>query len=59
MKHRKKHSTARTRKGKRKAFLLLIVLGVVIMCIYFLALQESSDTELVEDTTELNQTGNE
>ena len=60
MKHSKKHRAAHTGKSRRKAFILLIILGVVVMCVYFLALQESSDTELVDEANpELNQVGNE
>ena len=60
MKHSKKHRTAHTGKGRKKAFMLLIILGVVVMCVYFLALQDSSDAEFEEETNpELNQLGNE
>ncbi len=60
MKHGKKHRTAHTGRGRKKAFVLLIILGVVVMCVYFLALQDSADTELTEAANpELNQVGNE
>ena len=60
MKHKKKHRTAHTGRGRKKAFILLIILGVVIMCVYFLALQDSADTELVEQANpELNELGGE
>jgi flagellar basal body-associated protein FliL len=59
MKHSKKHRAAHSGKGRKKAFIMLIILGVIVMCVYFLALQDSSDTDLVEETNpELNEVGN-
>jgi len=50
MKRNKKHKARHTGSGRRKAFWLLIILGVVIMGVYILAIQDSSDTEFLEET---------
>ena len=50
MKHRRKHKTAQKKSGRKKAFWLLIILGVAVMGVYMLAFQESSDNEFLEET---------
>ncbi len=51
MKHRRKHKTAHKKSGRKKAFWLLIILGVAVMGVYMLAFQEAHDNEFIEETT--------
>ena len=50
MKRNKKHKARHTGSGRKKAFWLLIILGVMVMGVYMLAFQEASDTEFLEET---------
>jgi len=53
MKHKRKHkhNEPRRNSGRKKAFWLLIILGVAVMGVYILAFQDSSDMEFREETT--------
>lgn len=51
----KKHSANKTesslsQRGRKKAFWLLIILGVVVMFVYALSFQDAKDEELIEET---------
>ncbi len=37
-------------RGRKKAFWLLIILGVVVMLVYALSFQEAEDSELIQET---------
>jgi len=58
MGHSKKHkhasnsksSTGISARGRKKAFWLLIVLGVVVMLVYALSFQDAEDSELIQET---------
>ncbi|MCK5391351.1 MAG: hypothetical protein KAJ31_02900 [Deltaproteobacteria bacterium] len=58
MGHSKKHkhasnsksSTGISARGRKKAFWLLIILGVVVMLVYALSFQDAEDSELIQET---------
>lgn len=50
MKHRRKHKTAQKKSSRKKAFWLLIILGVAVMGVYMLSFQEAHDDEFLEET---------
>jgi len=45
-----KGSTGISERGRKKAFWLLIILGVVVMLVYALSFQDAEDSEFVEET---------
>lgn len=58
MKHNKRHKKHRSsesessisQRGRKKAFWLLIILGVVVMLVYALSFQDAEDSELIQET---------
>jgi len=54
MKHSKKHnyknSSGITKRFRKKAFWLLIILGIVVMLVYAVSFQDAEDSELVQET---------
>lgn len=56
MGHSKKHKHSGSSgsgiaaRGRKKAFWLLIILGVVVMLVYALSFQEAEDSEFVQET---------
>ncbi|MEE8135966.1 MAG: hypothetical protein V3T52_02205 [Thermodesulfobacteriota bacterium] len=55
-KHRgnSKGSTGFSERGRKKAFWLLIILGVVVMLVYALSFQDAEDSEFIEETQPQN-----
>ncbi len=54
-KRHKKHGSSESKssisqRGRKKAFWLLIILGVVVMFVYALSFQDAEDSELVQET---------
>ncbi|MGB2692265.1 MAG: hypothetical protein WBB48_02645 [Thermodesulfobacteriota bacterium] len=58
MKHEKRHKkhsgteskSSISQRGRKKAFWLLIILGVVVMLVYALSFQDAEDSELIQET---------
>jgi len=58
MKHSRKHKnhsnhegkSGISQRGRKKAFWLLIILGVVVMFVYALSFQDAEDSELIQET---------
>ena len=48
-KHNRKKSSGITKRSRKKAFWLLIILGVVVMLVYAVSFQEAEDSELVQE----------
>ncbi len=49
-----KGSTGNSERGRKKAFWLLIILGVVVMLVYALSFQDAEDSEFIEETQPQN-----
>ena len=51
-KHKKHHisESSISQRGRKKAFWLLIILGVVVMFVYALSFQDAEDSELIQET---------
>jgi hypothetical protein len=45
-----KGNTGISARGRKKAFWLLIVLGVAVMLVYALSFQDAEDSELIQET---------
>ncbi len=45
-----KGSTGISARGRKKAFWLLIVLGVAVMLVYALSFQDAEDSEFLQET---------
>ena len=61
MKHSRKHkhgnsksSTGISQRGRKKAFWLIIILGVVVMVVYALSFQNVEDSEFIQETQTQN-----
>jgi len=62
MKHSKRHkhgsssksSTGISQRGRKKAFWLIIILGVVVMVVYALSFQNVEDSEFIQETQTQN-----
>ena len=63
MNHSKKHKnhgnhgakSSISQRGRKKAFWLLIILGVVVMFVYAVSFQDAEDSELIQETQPQNQ----
>ena len=59
MTHSRKHKhsaqyTGHSKKLRKKAFILLIVLAVAVMVVYALSFQDAEDSEFIQETTPEN-----
>jgi len=45
-----KSSTGISARGRKKAFWLLIILGVVVMLVYAVSFQDAEDSEFLQET---------
>jgi len=45
-----KGSTGISARGRKKAFWLLIILGVVVMLVYAVSFQDAEDSEFLQET---------
>jgi len=62
MKHSQKHRHRENAKsgssisgrGRKRAFWLLIILGVIIMLVYALSFQDAEDSEFIQETQPQN-----
>ena len=48
--HNRQNSSGITKRSRKKAFWLLIILGVVVMLVYAVSFQDAEDSELVQET---------
>jgi len=49
-KHKHENSSGITKRSRKKAFWLLIILGIVVMLVYAVSFQGAEDEELVQET---------
>ena len=58
MKHTRKHkhgsdsksSSGISKRGRKRAFWLLLILGVAVMLVYALSFQDAEDSEFIQET---------
>lgn len=52
MKHKHNHSaeSSYSRKSRKKAFWLLVILGIIVMIVYAVSFQGAEDSELIQET---------
>lgn len=53
--HRDQSNSSITQRGRKRAFWLLIILGVVVMFVYALSFQDAEDSELIQETQPQNE----